>query len=434
MFIDRNSEIPLYKQLSDYYKTRIINQTLPKYTKMPSIRNLARKHNISKTTIEKAYHQLQIEGYIQSQPKSGYYVTPTEAITKTTHSKTSPTYSPKTYLNLKQRQDFFDISPLRKIFQHVMHDYQDTLFNPPNAEGEYALRKAIHTHIEEERGVITTPTQIIIASGIQNHLMTLATLTKSKRVAYLVPIFDRAQNAFDTLNFERVPCQTIDQMLQAKPDFIYISPANLYPSGEVLSIRDRIRLINYIKTQQAYIIEDDYNHIFRYNAYQIPSIQGLAKGQNVIYIGSFSRNLLLSLRTSYMVLPDKLYKTYTSTKKFAQTVSKIDQLALATYIEEGHYTKHLKKLSTLSKRQRDYLVTLLDRLPTRDDVTITGLDSNLHILIHTKTKETFKAIQENANQHDYYIRTFKELNNTILLPYSGLTETQLETMLKTLLI
>ncbi len=433
MIVNRTSQTPLYKQIAEHYKKRIMNQEIEKHTKMPSIRSLSQKHNISKTTIEKAYHQLQIEGYIHSQPKSGYYVSPTDVIKKTHQTKSLPTYQPSTYINLEQRPDFFDITPLRKIFQHIMHDYQDTLFDTPKAEGEYPLRQMIQKHLEAERGVVTSPAQIIIASGIQNHLLTLASLTDKKSVAYLVPLFDRAETTFDILNFKKLPCTSIDQILDNKPDFIYISPANLYPSGEVLSINDRIKLINYTKSNNAYIIEDDYNYIFRYNAYQIPSIQSLAKGQNVIYIGSFSRNLLLSIRTSYMVLPETLYKKYQSSPKLAQTVSKIDQLALADYIKQGHYTKHLKKLSTLSKRQRDTLIEQLNTLPINKNITITGLDSNLHILIHSNDQKTLQSIVEKAQKNHYYTKTFKALNNTILLPYSGLNETDLKSMLLTLL-
>ncbi len=433
MIIQKNSSIPMYIQIYNQYKDAILSKTYPAYTKLLSIRQFGQKYSLSKTTVEKAYHQLQIEGYIQSQPKSGYYVLPIDTLPDTKKKTFKQTPSKTPYKNLAQQGHHFDVTPLRRSFQTVLHDLNETLYSPPLSQGEPHLRQSINTHLKEERGVVATDNQVLIASGLQNHLMTLASLISKRKIAYLIPLFDRAELALKTLHFTFVPCKTFDDLMQSDADFIYISPSNLYPSGDVLSINDRLKLIDYAKTNNALIIEDDYNHIFRYNAFQIPSIQGLAKGDRVIYIGSFSRNLLLSMRTSYMVLPPDLLSLYQKSDQLAQTVSKIDQLALANFIYEGNYHKHLRKLSSLSKKQNDRITTILDNLPLHKELTISGLESNLHLLIHTKNIVLKTTLIDKAKTLDLYIKTFNDLPNTLLLPYSGLSDDEIEPILHALL-
>jgi GntR family transcriptional regulator / MocR family aminotransferase len=430
MILNKSLNTPLYMQIYSFYKHAILENTLSANEKLPSIRQLALKHSLSKTTIEKAYNQLLIEGYIESYPKSGYYVAKLDLI-KTKDPITNPkSQLVKSFINQYQSMHSFDLNQFKKCMQDIMHYEGHLLFEPLNPQGEYALRHEIRKHLNEERGVVCQSDQIIIASGTQNQLMNLAALTSKRRVAYLVPLFSRAKHVFDLLKFESIPCHTIDEMIQTKADFIYISPSNLYPSGSVLSVKDRLRLIRYAQENKAFIIEDDYNHIFRYNAALIPSIQGLAKGNHVIYIGSFSRNLLISMRMSYMVLPFELIKAYLDTPRFAQTVSKIDQLSLAKFMRDGHYKKHLRHLSHDSKKQNESIQSLIETYPFSEAVlTIGGLESNLHILFKVRTKSQIERIKERAKKYPVYIQTFEELPTSFLLPYSNLSSDVLKQVL-----
>lgn len=433
MWLDPASKTPLYMQITQHFKTQILDKTLPANAKMPSIRALARKHDVSKTTVEKAYQQLHIEGYVQSRPKSGYYVMATETLPSARFSKDDTVDDDKTYPNLAQREGDFRIEPLRKAFHHVMLQEGHSLYENPRPEGELPLRRAVLRHLESERGVEASPDNVIIGAGIQNHLMTFAAITSKRVVGYLKPIFDRAAIAFDTLGFQRMPCETLDELLACNPDIITISPSNLYPSGDVLSINDRIRLINHAKKHGTLIIEDDYNYVFRHNAFQIPSIQGLAGGENVIYIGSFSRNLLLGMRAGYMVLPPDLTARLKATTPFAQTVSKLDQLALADYMNQGHYARHLKRLSSRSKRQRDLILEALKSMTLPDSIRIEGLESNLHILIVCESESVKARLIERAARHHLYIKTFDERPDVVLFPYGGLDDAAIESTLKQLL-
>ncbi len=428
MIINRALDTPLYLQLYNYFKNAILSNELPAYTKLPSIRQLASKHAISKTTIEKAYNQLSIEGFIQSQPKSGYYVLP---IKKSTNNltKTALSFSTEvTFPNIAQPVNTFDMDGLKKALNHVVYNQYDALYHPPKSSGENELKDAIMQHLRNERGVKGSHLQMIIGSGIQNHLITLSMILPKRTVGYIVPLFYNAETMFKLLNYTLVPCQNLDEMLKKSLDLIYISPSNLYPSGDVIPFNERMRLIDYAKKHNAYILEDDYNYIYRHNAFQIPSIQGLSNAQNVIYIGSFTRQVLPSFRISYMVLPASLMTRYNKTDKLTQTVSIIDQLTMAEYIKSGLYQKHLKKLSAFSKKQNEAMRESLAFLSNSSTIQYAGLDSNLHVLFHFKDPRILNYFSELLSKIPWYYRRLKEWPNTVLLPYHGFTKNDFSTL------
>ena len=419
--INRNSQNPLYLQLYDYFKTAILNNTLKAYTKLPSIRELQQKQKLSKTTIEKAYNQLQIEGFIQSQPKSGHYVLPIKNKPNRKTDIEDLSVQEPSYLNIAQPVTTFNLEELKKALQHVIHYQGERLYHPPKPSGENTLKEAIIKHLRNERGVKGSSHQIIIDSGIQNHLKTIGNILEKRRVGYLIPLFHHAKRIFNLLNFTLIPFETLDEMVKDDLDFIYISPSNLYPSGNVVPFNERLRLIDYAKKHNAYIIEDDYNYIYRHNAYQIPSIQSLSNGFHVIYIGSFTRQILPSLRLSYMVLPPTLLKAYHALEPLTQNVSVLDQLTIAQFIHSGSYQKHLRKLSSFSKKQNEMMRKILS-LHTNQAITYSGLDSNLHVLFSAQNITILKLLCTLFTKQGWSYRRLDELPNTVLLPYHGFLE------------
>ncbi len=409
---------PLYLQLYTYYKNAIMQNQMKAYTKMPSIRELAQKHNLSKTTIEKAYNQLLIEGFIQSQPKSGHYVLPIQHQSFNRTATVKPKIHEPSYQNIAQPKQTFHLDAFKRAINHVIHNQTEALYHPPKTSGEPLLKDAIITHLRHERGVKANSDQVLIDSGMQTHLKTLGNMTNKRRLGYLIPLFHQAKKVFELLNFQLIPFTSLDKMLNATLDFIYISPSNLYPSGEVIGFNERVKLIDYAKKADAYIIEDDYNYIYRHNAYQIPSIQSLSNGEHVIYIGSFTRQLLPSLRLSYMVLPPSLMIRYQKREPLSQNVSTLDQLVIAHFIQSGAYQKHLRKLSSFSKKQNELMRKTLLKC-THPAVTYSGLESNLHVLFTLEDQNIKSQLIQLFNEANWFYRFIEEWPNTLLLPYHG---------------
>jgi len=416
---------PLYFVLYESLKEKIIHKAIKPGSKLPSIRELARNQNISTTTVENAYQQLLIEGYIESRPKSGYYALDVNPPLKTTPinnaSSTSKKSSP---LNDAQNPDFFNTDIYRKIVNNIYASNQD-LFTPCQSSGETELKKAIQAHLHKLRNVYTLDDSIIITSGIQQMIMQITPYIKKRVVAYLKPGFSRALNMFETLGYELIGCESVESLLKEKASIIYLSPSNTYPSGEVIPIQAREKLIHYAKQNNAYILEDDYNHLFRYNAYQIPAMVSLSGGENVIYVGSFSRNTLISMRLGYMVLPPSLKSIYDS-NRFTQTVSKIEQLAMADFIQQGHYQRHLKQLAKKSKRQNDLIKSALKPYMENPKYQIYGLQSNMHFVITAHDNMVKQKFVKNLEKHNLTYRTFEEKPLDLLVPYSGIDQSKIQ--------
>ncbi len=423
MILDRNLETPLYRQIYAHYKHAILSQSLKENDKLDSIRNLTLKHRISKTTVEKAFNQLIIEGFIQSQPKSGHYVLPVKVYTGSKHRVDDLPDSDPQYLNTKHPREAYEFEGFKKAVLQVLYYQSDQLYYPPIPMGEVAFKETLMRFLNHERGIIAHPSQCVISSGLQNHLTIIANLKSQRRVGYIKPLFPAAETAFKLLGFKPIACDTIEQLLENTLDFIYISPSNLYPSGEVVPINQRIELIEYARKNKAYILEDDYNYIYRHNAYQIPSIQGLSQGKHVIYIGSFARQTLPSIRMSYMVLPPNLTQRYHRTPQLSQTVSVLDQLTMKALMDSGHYQKQLKKLSAYSKKQNDSIRQLLELFSHQKAIRFLGLDSNLHVIFEVDSTTLKERLVTEFTRLNWTHNQLKEWPNRIILPYHGFSET-----------
>ena len=119
-----------------------------------------------------------------------------------------------------------------------------------------------------------------------------------------------------------------------------------------MPVSRRLELIEWARETGGYIIEDDYDSEFRYEGKPIPSLQSLDRHGNVVYMGTFSKSLIPSLRLGYMVLPNKLLVTYK--EKFLgykQTVSRLHQYTLKLFIESGEWSKHLNKVRNIYRKR-----------------------------------------------------------------------------------
>ncbi|MFW6298858.1 MAG: PLP-dependent aminotransferase family protein [Bacillota bacterium] len=413
---------PLYFQIYKRIRSQIHEGTLPKDFKLESIRQAALRHGVSTTTMEHAYNQLLIEGYIRSEPKRGYYV---ESYTPPFKQEATNVfkYQERDAIpeNLSQSETMFDTERFRKIMNEVLAN-DPRIYKPCLPSGEWPLKEAIADHLRSSRDVVAHPGNIVVASGIQQLIVELGTLfEKPPVVAYLKPGFKRADDAFKRQGFTLAGYESLDTLLESYPKVIYLSPSNQYPSGRVMPINERLEIIRYANRHNAIILEDDYNHLFRYNAYQIPTLHSLSSGKRVVYIGSFSRNTLVSLRMSYMVLPDPLLERFEA-DAFSQTVSKPEQLTMARFIREGHYQKHLKRLSRLSRRKNDALKKALEPFIDHPRLTVYGLESNMHFVVRLKSRTDYDALVQTLESMGYGYRTFRELPNDVLIPYSGISE------------
>jgi GntR family transcriptional regulator/MocR family aminotransferase len=429
---DKESDKPLYMQLYEYIKTEITSGLLKPDSKLPSIREASSMLKLSKTTIENAYSQLVAEGYIENFPKRGYFVCDlSEYNFDAVAAKSTVEYrNDIVYLNDGVDKESFDVSTWKRLYNKVITDRDTNIYTSCSTQGEKFLRDEIANFVNTMRGGNTTSQQVIVGAGIQYLLGILIGIIKEdyNTVAFEKPGYNKAEYVFEDYMFNIRHIEIadndfpIDRLRKSDAKVIYISPSHQYPLGTIMPVNKRMELLDWAYKKNGIIIEDDYDSMIRYGGMPIPSLQGLDKNDCVVYLGSFSKMLLPSLRISFMVIPKKLLPKYNEIKdRYTQSTSKIDQIVLAHFMKDGHMVKHLRKIKRIYKKKNSLLIANLKSLFT-DKIEIISSDSGLHMVCEAKTKKDEAQIIKDAQNSRILINIIGCDNNKIMfsLNYSGI--------------
>lgn len=360
MNLDLNSKHSVrYLQVYNYYKNLILQGKLVEGTRMPSIRRCSSQLGLSKTTIETAYLCLAADGYIISRPQSGYFVTNRVAKSDTL-KKSSPVHKQKdniryNFISNNVDEDSFDFNLWRRYIKSALRqDKRMLTYGEP--QGEYELREAICDYVINKRNAVCTPDHIVIGAGSQSLLNILCPILRD----YHSVSFHDTQFAQGKVIF-----QDYDFKLEEDPEkaeILYMTPSNMTSLGEVMSVEKRLSLLQESVSHNRLIIEDDYNNEFRYFTKPRPCLQGLAGGENVVYLSTFSKLLLPSIRLSFMILPDSLLSLYDKKRNlYNQTSSKVEQLALCQFLRDGHLDSQIRKLKRLYTNKAKELCNELEK-------------------------------------------------------------------------
>ncbi len=343
----KNEEISRYMRVYNYYRDLILSEKLKVGTKLPSIRKGAAEFQMSRTTMETAYMLLAAEGYIISRPQSGFYVTDIAKKQNAGKRRQMPGIKGQK----KERRieyDFAATSVDRESFKFdLWRRYMksalrqdERLLSYGEPQGEQEFREVLTGYLRETRSVVCSLEQIVIGAGVQSLLHVLCPLLDRKKKV----VFDNPDFLHGKVIFEDYGFRMADDYREAETGTYYISPSQLTKWGGVMPTADRLRLISEGAERGVLIIEDDYNSEFCYFQKPTPSLQGLAGGKGVVYLGTFSKMLLPSIRMSFMVLPPELLAGYEKKKNsYNQTASKAEQIAITQFIRDGHLAGQIRK-------------------------------------------------------------------------------------------
>ena len=446
MNLKTHSKIPLYEQIYIYIKSDIQNGKIAYGEKLPSTRALAKHLEISRSTVELAYEQLLSEGYIESEPYRGFFVAQIEELY---HLQKGKITSAKIYKEKKKyKYDFtpngvdlksFPYNAWRKLSKDILMDDKTELFRTGDSQGEYGFRNAICNYLYQARGVNCTPDQIIIGAGSDYILMLLSTILGiHHRIAFEDPTYKQAYRMVRSLSYETAPVpmdkngMKVSELEKSGADIAYVTPSHQYPTGVIMPLKRRLELLRWASQEEGiYIIEDDYDSEFRYKGKPIPALQGSDSNGKVIYTGTFSKSLAPSIRMSYMVLPEHILKIYQEKCRFiSSTVSKVDQMILQKFMEEGYYERHLNKTRALYKNRHDVLISSLRKM--KEILEISGENAGVHLLLHFKTDDSEKDLIEKAAKQgvrvyglsEYCVKDNEDSTGkaVILLGYANMNE------------
>lgn len=439
--LDQRSATPLHKQLYDELRGAILTGRLKPGERVPSTRSLSQSLGVSRTTVTQSYEQLLSEGYLRATTGSGTFVgcelpdellktRPVETSRPTTRSQetgrqvelsrygASITDShpfeppePEAPINFKTGRPALDEFPLqqwrRLTLKHYRAKDHSMLDYDSGSQGYEPLRQAIAGYLRHARAVKCDADQVVIVNGAQQALDLIAKLLidRGDPVAIENPGYLGARRAFMAQGAELLPLPVdesgiiVDALTSKSKSglkLVYVTPSHQFPTGVTLTLPRRLDLLAWAEKTGSMIIEDDYDSEFRFGSRPIPSLQGLAGGDSVIYFGTFSKVLFPSLRVGYLVAPHSLARVFTRAKWLAdRQTPMIEQRVLADFINEGHLERHLRRMRTLYNRRRQTLVRALET-HFRDRVTILGENAGMSLMIRLRSELEDEEITRRA--------------------------------------
>ena len=400
MFIelDRNSGVPVKKQLYDAITSKILKGELAKGEKLPSTRELAGRLGIARNTVIEIYEQLMAEAYLDACHGKGTFVAGgvDGAVAKDTLTEVS-LKSRAIHSHNSDRIDFTSGIPDLKAFpekawtralKESIQEADDSRLGYGSVLGYLPLRESLSRYLLRYKGICCSPEQIVIVNGTSDAILLCALLFQQSVRELMVEsaVVSFVPDIFRAFGYGLIPLDVdqyglcVKDLPPVEGGLIFCSPSHQFPLGGTLSIERRVQLTDYAKKQRHYIIENDYDSEFIYSGAQVNSLYQLAPG-HVIHVGTFSKTLAPFLRLGYLVVPEELAPGVKEVQsRLYRRVNTHAQMALHHIFEEGIYVKHVAAMRKRYKKKMHCMVNAL-RDMFGDSIKIFGTNSGLHVAV-----------------------------------------------------
>ncbi|MCC7599312.1 PLP-dependent aminotransferase family protein [Janthinobacterium sp. FW305-129] len=373
----------------------ILDGVLAPGLRLPATRALAQSLGVSRETVEMAYAQLRLDGYVRRQAGSGSFVSPTIGASllgkpATTLQPLSPQpvalsvrgaqilasggvadqQSVKAFATGLPETRAFPVDVWERLRRQAAGEHHVLLHGDP--QGAEPLRQAIADYVNLERGARATAGQVLVLSSTRQALYLCAQVLADAHGPILMedPGYFGARKAFEMAQLRVVPVPvdadglSIDHLRadRSGANTIYVTPSHQYPTGATLALGRRLELVAWAAERQGWIIEDDYDSQFHYAGLPTACVQGLDTRQRTIYLGTFAKSLYPGLRIGYMVLPPALVTPMTYARSILDGhTPQLDQLTLARFIADGHFAAHVRAMRKVYAVRRDAMAQAVQR-------------------------------------------------------------------------
>ncbi|HRQ66183.1 MAG TPA: PLP-dependent aminotransferase family protein, partial [Xanthomonadaceae bacterium] len=409
MMLDGNG--PLHAQLIRTLKANILQGRFAAGSRLPPTRWLASELGVSRNTVLTAYEQLQAEGFVDGRVGSGSYVTPPLLA-----SGVDPQPPDRVGAQSRYAARMREVFDYRRIPGRTVPDmrfsfqYGVPLTNPmlttawaralsqaanytrphyPPVQGLPELREAICDYLARRRGIQAMPEDVVIVSGTQQALaLAMRVLLDPGEAAVIEePHYFAIRRALLIHGARVLPVPVdgeglrCDALSKPAPKLVCVTPSHQFPSGAVMSLPRRMALLDYANRHGSWIFEDDYDGEFRYDSRPLAALRSLDTQGRVIYVGTFSKALFPALRMGYLVVPPALRRDFVSAKWVEDFGSPtIEQAALANFMRDGGFERHLRRTAKALKERRAALIEGL-RECSRGRLEIADSRAGMHLVV-----------------------------------------------------
>ncbi|MFC0398017.1 PLP-dependent aminotransferase family protein [Paraburkholderia rhizosphaerae] len=426
---DASARIPQQQRLYDCLRAAILKGDIREGTRLLPTRELAADLGVARNSLLYAYERLAEEGFVHAKRqgtvvasvglRQSTAVAPGEApvLSRRVADMVRPGAGMDDLLPFLPGTPALDEFPLaqwRRCVERAWRDAGTADLGYMRYDDNLTLRQAIAEYLRVSRGVRCDADQVFVTDGTQSALDLCArALAEAEDIAWIEnPGYGGARNAFLAADLRLVPIPVDADGLapgpqhwrDTPPKLIYITPSHQYPLGAVMSLERRLTLIAEARAAGALIIEDDYDSEFRHHGAPLSAVQGLADDAPVVYLGTFSKVMFPALRIGFMVLPRALAPAFLRTAGALMLRGRIiDQLALADFIEAGHFTRHLRRMRRLYAERRMALEDALQR-HLSGLLTVSGGAGGMHLSARIDVSVADTEVSRAGRAHGLVLR------------------------------
>lgn len=373
----------IYRQL----RAAIVDGHLSPGDALPPTRELAQRLGVSRSTVTGVYDQLIGEGYAVARTGSGTFVSAEAVHARPSTAAREAALRPRPFWESQplppdlMRAAEFDFRPGTPDAPRFPHATWRRLlareFRPAalgrggygEPAGHAGLREAIARYFSVSRGLRADAADIVVTSGTQQavDLVARVLLAPGDGVAVEDPGYGPTRRVLAAQGL-RVACVPVDDeglVVDAIPRgtrLVLVCPSHQFPLGVSMSLRRRVALLDWAARHQAAIVEDDYDSEFRFGGRPIEPVQLLDAHGRVIYVGSFSKTVLPSLRLGFVVVPPSLQRAVVTAKYLSDWHSPLAlQGAMARFIAEGHFARHVRRMRSVYEARHRRIVERVAR-------------------------------------------------------------------------
>ncbi len=469
--LDRRDATPLHRQLYDHFRDLILHRVLRPRARLPATRALAADLGISRNTVMAAYAQLESEGFISTRQGARPSVADlqvTEAADTAAGAApaTGPAEPTSRRGDLMLRQGFqastpglrafhpglpdirqFPFATWRRLLTRRLRSAGEDLFGYHSVAGYPPLRLAIARYLATSRGVHCDPEHVVVTTGAQAALDLLArVLLDPGDTAWIEePGYTGAQSVCLAAG-ARLAAVPVDEKgwhinrvaAGQAPRLIFLTPSCQSPLGITMRMEERLQFIEIARQANAWIVEDDFDSEYRFGGQPFPAMQGIDRTGRTIYVGTFAKTMFPALRIGFIVLPPPLSvgfdRALFHTGSYAPLIL---QAALADFIDEGHFARHLRRTRRLyagrralfQRLCRDYLGEWIEPL---------GGDAGIQTVWWLKPPWIDQLVVQDAKRHSILVAPLSshyrhgDPSNGLTFGYAALTEPEMHRGLATL--
>ncbi len=368
----------IYRQLRD----AVLDGRLRPGEQLPPTRELARRLDVSRNTVAAAYDRLTAEGFLVGRVGAGTFV---GATADPAQKRTAPAgggVRPRRLWeaipdNGEKRAYPYDFGvgvPDGRLFpletwRRLLGRELTRVAGYGEPEGHAGLRAAIARHVGVSRSVRAGADDILVTQGAQQALDLIGRVLVEPGgcVAVEEPGYPPARHLFHSLG-ARVVGVPVDgegldvSAIPSSARLVYTTPSHQFPLGTPMSLARRTALLGWAERRGAVVIEDDYDSEFRFSDRPLEPLQSLDRAGRVVYVGTFAKTMLPTLRLGFLVAPAALRPALRKAKRLTDWHSELyTQAALARFIDDGLMARHVRKVSREYGARHERIVAALDR-------------------------------------------------------------------------